>query len=479
MRVGLRVLFGYFLIVALAAVLLAQVFVQQIKPGVRQAMEDTLIDTANLLAELAADDIKAGTLAEGRFAAAVAATQKRDVGAEIHGFDKLRTAYRITVTDARGIVIYDSEGKDVGRDNSQWNDVARTLRGRYGARSSPEFPGDDRSTVMHVAAPVFDENQRIIGVLTVAKPNRIVEPFIVRSQKKVRDAGIGLLVAALAVGALVAWWLSSQLGRLRRYADAVTRGERASVPQAHGEFGVLGQALATMREKLEGKQYVEEYVHALTHELKSPLAAIRGSAELLHDDGARMGAAERTRFIGIIREQGDRLAQMVDKLLALAAVEHRQRIESPRPVAVAGLVEAAAGDFATSADAAGVRIDIGAIDPALQVSGDRFLLRQALGNLIDNAIAFSPQGGVVKLDASLDRERITLQVRDVGPGVPDYARGRIFERFYSLARPEGGSRSSGLGLPFVAEVAALHGGIARLQDADGGGTRAVIELPAA
>ena len=478
MRVGLRVLFGYFLIVALAAVLLAQVFVQQIKPGVRQAMEDTLIDTANLLAELAADDIKAGTLANGRFAAAVDATQRRDVGAEIHGFDKLRTAYRITVTDERGIVIYDSEGKDVGRDNSKWNDVARTLRGQYGARSSAEVPGDDSSTVMHVAAPVFD-NGRIIGVLTVAKPNRIVEPFIARSQKKVRDAGIGLLVAALAVGALVAWWLSSQLGRLRRYADAVTRGERATVPKAHGEFGALGQALATMREKLEGKQYVEEYVHALTHELKSPLAAIRSGAELLQDDGGRMDAAERARFIGIIREQGDRLAQMVDKLLALAAVEHRQRIESPRPVAVAGLVEAAAGDFATSADAAGVRIDSGAIDPALQVSGDRFLLRQALGNLIDNAIAFSPQGGVVKLDASLDRERITLQVRDVGPGVPDYARGRIFERFYSLARPEGGSRSSGLGLPFVAEVAALHGGIARLQDADGGGTRAVIELPAA
>lgn len=478
MRVGLRVLFGYFLIVALAAVLLAQVFVQQIKPGVRQAMEDTLIDTANLLAELAADDIKAGTLANGRFAAAVDATQRRDVGAEIHGFDKLRTAYRITVTDERGIVIYDSEGKDVGRDNSKWNDVARTLRGQYGARSSAEVPGDDSSTVMHVAAPVFDKG-RIIGVLTVAKPNRIVEPFIARSQKKVRDAGIGLLVAALAVGALVAWWLSSQLGRLRRYADAVTRGERATVPKAHGEFGALGQALATMREKLEGKQYVEEYVHALTHELKSPLAAIRSGAELLQDDGGRMDAAERARFIGIIREQGDRLAQMVDKLLALAAVEHRQRIESPRPVAVAGLVEAAAGDFATSADAAGVRIDIGAIDPALQVSGDRFLLRQALGNLIDNAIAFSPQGGVVKLDASLDRERITLQVRDVGPGVPDYARGRIFERFYSLARPEGGSRSSGLGLPFVAEVAALHGGIARLQDADGGGTRAVIELPAA
>ena len=107
MRVGLRVLLGYFAIVALTGVLLAQVFVQQIKPGVRQTMEDTLIDTANLLAELAADDMKAGHLADGRFAAAVAATQHRDVGADIYGFDKLRTSYRITVTDARGIVVYD------------------------------------------------------------------------------------------------------------------------------------------------------------------------------------------------------------------------------------------------------------------------------------------------------------------------------------------------------------------------------------
>ena len=127
----------------------------------------------------------------------------------------------------------------------------------------------------------------------------------------------------------------------------------------------------------------------------------------------------------------------------------------------------------------GVRIDIDAIDTTLRVSGDRFLLRQALGNLIDNALAFSPQGGVVKLDASLDGERITLQVRDAGPGVPDYARDRVFERFYSLARLEGGSRSSGVGLSFVAEVAGLHGGSARLQDAEGSGTRAVIELPAA
>ena len=478
MRVGLRVLLGYFAIVALTGVLLVQVFVQQIKPGVRQAMEDTLIDTANLLAELAADDMKAGRLADGRFAAAVATNQHRDVGAHIYGFDKLRTAYRITVTDARGIVIYDSQGRDIGRDNSKWNDVARTLRGEYGARSSPETPGDGDSTVMHVAAPILDQD-RIIGVLTVAKPNRTVEPFIERSQRKVRDAGIALLVAALAVGIAVAWWISSQLGRLRRYADAVTRGERAEVPQAHGEFGVLGQALATMREKLEGKQYVEAYVHALTHELKSPLAAIRGSAELLDEDAGAMRPSERIRFVRIIREQGDRLAQMVDKLLALAAVEHRQRIESPQRLRVTDLVDEVVADLSPRAQTVGIGLDVATVDDGLFVEGDGFLLRQALGNLIDNAIAFSPAHGQVDVDARRDGERILLRVQDQGPGVPEYAKARVFERFYSLARPDGGSRSSGLGLPFVAEVAALHGGEAMLDSPPEGGAVASLSLPAA
>lgn len=475
MRIGLRVLFGYFVIVALAAVLLAQVFVQQIKPGVRQAMEDTLIDTANLLAELVAEDMQAGHIDDGQFARAVSANQRRDIGAEVYGFSKLRTSYRVTVTDAQGIVVFDSEGKDIGRDNSQWRDVHLTLRGQYGARSSPETPGSDHS-VMHVAAPILDGG-RIIGVLTVAKPNRIVAPFIEHSQKKVMDAGLALLAVALLVGIGVAWWIASQLGRLRRYADAVTRGERTVAPNAHGEFGALGQALATMREKLEGKQYVEEYVHALTHELKSPLAAIRGSAELLDEQGMRMRDTEREAFIRTIREQGERLAQMVDKLLALAAVEHRQRIESPERIDIDALLREALADVAPRAETEQVRIVLNC-DSGLRVNGDRFLLRQAIGNLLDNAIAFSAPHASMEFGAERSDTDIVIRVRDHGSGVPDYARDQVFQRFYSLARPDGGSRSSGLGLPFVAEVAALHGGQARLDNHAEGGAIAELRLPA-
>ena len=120
MRIGLRVLLGYFLIVALAALLVGRVFVEQVKPGVRQAMEGTLIDTANTLAELASDDMLAGRISTGRFARRVEAVRARQVGADVWGFPKDRSGFRVTVTDARGIVVFDSEGKDLGRDNSRW-----------------------------------------------------------------------------------------------------------------------------------------------------------------------------------------------------------------------------------------------------------------------------------------------------------------------------------------------------------------------
>ena len=314
MRIGLRIFLGYFAIVALAALLLARVFVAEVKPGVRQAMEDTLVDSANVLAELATDDFVAGRMNDGRFAQRVRSLQGRDFGADIWGFDKRVAATRIYVTDARGIVVFDSAGKDVGKDYSRWNDVYLTLRGRYGARSTRSDPADETSTVMHVSAPLRSEDGRIIGVLTVAKPNRALAPFIARSQSVVMRWGWVLMGVALAIGLLMAWWLARQLGALRRYAHAVTAGERAPPPQAAGEFGELGQALETMRARLEGKQYVEQYVHSLTHEMKSPLAAIRGSAELLEesDDGRPMEAADRARFATNIRTQSERLAAMID-----------------------------------------------------------------------------------------------------------------------------------------------------------------------
>jgi two-component system sensor histidine kinase CreC len=483
MKIGLRIFLGYFLIVALAAWLLAQVFLGEVKPGVRQAMEDTLVDTANVLAELATDDLLAGRIDDGRFASRVRALRGRDFGAGIWGFPKRASNYRIYVTDAAGIVVFDSDGRDVGRDYSRWNDVYLTLRGHYGARSTRSDPDDPDSTVMHVAAPIRDgigaDHGRIVGVLTVAKPNRALAPFIARSQAKMLRWGWVLMGTSLLVGLVASWWLSRQLYRLRDYAHAVTAGGRATLPSTAGEFGDLGRALETMRTRLDGKQYVEDYVHALTHEMKSPLAAIRAGAELLEsaDEGRPMAAVDRARFAGSIRRQSERLAQMVDKLLALAAVEHQQRLEQPERVSLAMLGEQALAHCAPRLEHAGIGVRTSMPAASLQVHCDPFLLRQALVNLIENAVDFSPKGGLVELDIVDEGRHALIVVADRGPGIPDYALPRVFDRFYSLPRPDGGTRSSGLGLCFVAEVAALHGGAIRLDHRDGGGAVASLTLP--
>ncbi len=131
-------------------------------------------------------------------------------GADIWGLRKDSVTHRIYITDANGIVLLDSSGQDVGRNYSLWNDVYRTLHGSYGARSTAAIPGDERSTVMHVAAPVFDGG-RIIGVVTVAKPNYSLQPFIARAERRLVILAAGYILAGLVIGGLLSWWVANSI----------------------------------------------------------------------------------------------------------------------------------------------------------------------------------------------------------------------------------------------------------------------------
>ncbi|KWZ29724.1 two-component system sensor histidine kinase CreC [Burkholderia anthina] len=488
MHIGLRIFFGFFLIVGLAALITLRVFVQEVKPGVREAMEDTLVDTAQVLATLAADDMANGHIADGAFARQLGKLHERPVSANVWGIQKNAIGYRLYITDAHGIVRYDSSGSAVGQDYSRWNDVYRTLRGEYGARSTRSDPNDDGSTVMHVAAPIR-RGDEIIGVLTIAKPNQTVAPFIARSQRKIMLYGALLMGGAMLIGVGCTGWLVLGLRRLQRYARAIAAGERASMPlQGANELAELGRAVESMHRRLEDRQYVETYIHTLTHEMKSPLAAISGAAELLQED---MPVANRRRFTENIRRQAGRLEQMIRKLLALAEVEQKQRLSVHEPVALRPVLEQLVDDIEPRARQRGVslRIDAnGAADAAdgadaVVVDGDPFLLRQALGNLLDNALDFAPPGSTIRI--ALERQPAgrahvaVVRVADDGPGVPDYALSRVFERFYSLPRPDGQDRSTGLGLCFVREVAMLHRGQVALANRAEGGACATLTLPSA
>ncbi|MES0302103.1 two-component system sensor histidine kinase CreC [Citrobacter sedlakii] len=469
MRIGMRLLLGYFLIVAVAAWFVLSIFVQEIKPGVRRATEGTLIDTATLLAALARDDLMSGDPARGQLAQAFTLLHDRPFRANISGIYKVRNEYHVYMTDAQGKVVFDSANKAVGQDYSRWNDVWLTLRGQYGARSTPQDPADPESSVMYVAAPVLDDG-KIIGVLSVGKPNAAMAPVIKRSERRILWASAILLGIALVIGAGMVWWINRSIARLTRYADSVTENQPMPLPAlGSSELRKLAQALESMRLKLEGKNYIEQYVYALTHELKSPLAAIRGAAEILRE-GPPPDIVQR--FTDNILSQNARMQVLVETLLRQARLENRQEI-TLSPVAVDALFahvsEARAIQLATK------KIALEIMPSTLTVAAEPALLEQALGNLLDNAIDFTPEGGTITLSARAQADRVTLTVTDTGTGIPDFALPRIFERFYSLPR-ENGHKSSGLGLAFVSEVARLLKGNVELRNRPQGGVEASFTL---
>ncbi|MFD3302165.1 two-component system sensor histidine kinase CreC [Aquipseudomonas alcaligenes] len=472
MPLGVRIFLVYFLFVGLAGWFVLSTVMDEIRPGVRQSTEETLVDTANLLAEILRDEVKNGSLAQGRLPELLKAYGQRQPQAQIWGVEKRAVSHRIYVTDARGIVLLDSSGVAVGQDYSRWNDVYLTLRGEYGARSTREDPADEDSSVMYVAAPIKDGAQ-IIGVVSVAKPNQSLQPYIERSQRRLGWLGAGLIVLGLLIGGALSWWLSGSLRQLTRYAGAVSRGERAELPELRGgELKQLAAAVQRMRTELEGKAYVEQYVHTLTHELKSPLAAIRGAAELLESE---MPAEQRQRFVANIASEGARLQQLIERLLNLALVEQRQGLEERVAVDLHGLAEELLQAQVARIQAAGLRME-NAIPAGLLVQGERFLLRQALANLLDNALDFTPAGGLLRFSAETRGGRVELALYNQGAAIPDYALPRLTERFYSLPRPASGRKSTGLGLNFVQEVALLHGGELALRNVEGG-VRASLHLP--
>jgi two-component system sensor histidine kinase CreC len=274
----------------------------------------------------------------------------------------------------------------------------------------------------------------------------------------------------LLIGLVVAWWINRSIGTLSRYADAVTTDSPLPLPNpGSSELRKLAQALENMRIRLEGKNYIEHYVHSLTHELKSPLAAIRGAAEILAEQPSPQVAR---RFIDNILVQNARMQSLVEKLLAQARLENRVEIV-PASVDVDTLFTRLADARSTQLTAKNITLTCKST--ALRVEGDAELLEQALGNLLDNAIDFTPEGGDVQLAAYEGEQLIHFTVTDSGSGIPDYALTRIFERFYSLPR-DNGLKSSGLGLAFVQEVARLHQGEITLRNRDEGGVMATLIL---
>ncbi|WP_166442949.1 two-component system sensor histidine kinase CreC [Phragmitibacter flavus] len=472
-----RLLAGFTLIAGMGFWLMMDKVLDRVERQYLEAAEEGMVDMANLLAELLERDLGPGGNFDPKvLEEAFVGVKGRVLEARIYSLVKTEVDLEVYVTDADGRVLFDSMHPEQVGDVRSMRDVLLTLKGMYGARSTRWNEEDKNSSMLFVGAPIFVE-ERIVGVVSLGKPQKNV--FMFRDEtKEWLKRTIGSLVLAMMMGSfLLARWTTRPIRRLTDYARAITRGERPRLPGLHGsEMKTLGGAFESMRDVLENRESVEHYVQTLTHELKSPVAAIRGASELLQE--GEMNEAQRQKFLRNIQLESLRLQDLLDRLLKLTALEKQKFLESAMEVDLSAVAREVCEHFTAVAEQRQLRVKC-EIEDGLKVFGEAFLLHTALSNLVQNAVDFSPDGGVVLVRLKRDDEErwVRFLVEDEGPGMPDYAASRIFERFYSLPRPGTGKKSSGLGLCFVKEAAALHGGTVVIRNRGSGGVRAVFAVP--
>lgn len=450
-----------------AGILTAAVY-SEMRPHFLEAVEYTLIDTSRLLASQFAVD---GELNPGKplNKQRLRLSAEKLLSTHFPGrnyFDRInQSKLQFYVTDEKGIVLFDSQNPaNEGRDFSSWRDVALTLRGEYGARASRINAMDPNTSVHFVAAPIV-RNGKVAGVVSVGKPTESVSGFLTYSKYRLVMIALISFVISIIASLVASYWISRPVRRLEQYVLGLKEGRTIAFPElSRDEIGDLAQSFENLRKELEGKSYVEKYVHNLTHEIKSPVTSLIGAAELLSGDS--LTKEDQLKLHKNIRSESLRLKDIAEKLLELASVEARDRAIQLEKFDLGLLLEEVTESYDGFAQSEQISVSLQGPSEIL-VDGERFLIWRAVANLIQNAIEFSPQGGKVLVRFDRDQDGAWVEVKDAGSGIPDYALSKVTDRFFSLERPRTGKKSSGLGLSFVKEVMTLHQGSLSFQSQSG------------
>lgn len=306
-------------------------------------------------------------------------------------------------------------------------------------------------------------------------------------------AAVGLLVAGAVVGAFIIFAPSRRRMRsLQDAARALGRGETGARAVATGgdEVTELARAFNDMATNLEQRTQalvaVDESRRRLladvSHELMTPLAAIRGYVETMSMDSVRIDDPTRRRYLGIVADETERMEHIIGDLLDLARVEGGAGHWKHEPVSLVSLFERVEQRHDPVLRTRGVSMTTSVSADAGMVVGDPNRLEQVLQNLAANAVRHTPAGGFVTLSTRRANGHVDIVVEDTGPGIPEEHLSHIFDRFYKVDSARTGTdvpSGSGLGLSIVQAIVHRHGGRISATNAPGGGARFTVTLPTA
>jgi signal transduction histidine kinase len=401
------------------------------------------------------------------------------IGAEIAGvfLDAQKTTLAgLRVLDHRGVVI---GGRDeVGMSLAHVEEVGEAMQGRYASalrerlpdHPAPALASLSRGTGVRVfsAFPVVRADRLLAIVYISRTPNNILRHmYATRGQFLL--AGLSILSLTLLLGWVTTRTLVRPINRLAAQAQQLGRGNRAALaPLDHygtQEIAALGQSFLDMARSLDGRsRYIRDFAAHVSHEFKTPLSAIRGSAELLQEHLAEMSDADRARFLSNIIADTDRLRLLVSRLIELAHAENMPRTGTTLEVAAAvdGLVRLHGGNGLSIVRTGESRLDA-------CISAESFDI--VANNLIQNSR--HAEATVIEVNLETTDTATRISFKDNGAGVSAGNRERIFEPFFTTRRERGGT---GLGLRIAQSLIEAHQGTIELTPS-GQGATFVLTLP--
>lgn len=375
-------------------------------------------------------------------------------------------ALHLTVTDSKGVVLYDSNSGQVGRDISSRSEVAAALNDSYQRRDEIL---DKDTFCMFVALPIKVDG-RIQGVIVASKSNQILKPLVNETKQSMRLVGLAaaffvflILVTAFLVflRPLELWFSYTELFKSRKHP--------LKPNLRRTRFGLFGEAIDHIFDALSHRRYIEHMMYCMAHEMRNPVNSIQSSAELLERE---LPTETRSGVLKDIKSETSRMTKTIDKLLNIAALEKRNSLKELTQIEVQYLLNEIDVRYRNAMADKGIALSIDS-PPGLKIYCDPDLLVQALGNLVQNSIEHSESGTRIDLFVIDRGNKIEFQVIDQGEGIADFALPHLFDKFYSIKAK---GKGTGLGLSLVLEVADLHYGAISITNHDSGGVIAILTI---